>query len=90
MGYFLIWIPASLAALGFLFLLAHVVEQRARIEWPKRYLNHLIGWLMLVLIWVAMLPFILVGWLVGYRPAFEPPSGHASPEATPSRPTSKP
>lgn len=84
MEYFLIWIPVVFAAFGSLFLLAHMLE-RARIEWPKRYLNHLISWLVLILIWVGLSPFILVGLLLGYRPAFEPPSGRAEPEVIPKR-----
>jgi hypothetical protein len=84
MEYFLIWIPGSFAALALLFLLAHWIEKKTQIGWPKRSLSHLIGWLVLVLLWVGMLPFIMVGLLFGYPPAFEPPNERASPGGSPN------
>lgn len=85
MEYFLIWIPAGFAALGLLYLLTHAIEKATRIEWPKHYLNHLVGWLALILIWVGMSPFILVGLLLGYRPAFESPNERAAPGSSPTQ-----
>lgn len=71
MEYFLIWIPAGLAAFGALFLLANLIDKRTGIAWPKRCMVSAFEWSLLILVWIAMIPFALVALCTGSRISFD-------------------